>query len=183
MPTSEWYKKNKEWSAEYQRKWRKDNPEKIRFLEKRRRSKPGFNQKANVYKVKHTMKIRFGGQREFVLDRDNYQCVKCNMTMEQHKAKFNRAITIDHIDRNRSNNLPLNLQTLCLSCHSKKDSYFKQIGKGWKLTWEQVNKIRNEYKLGGISQRKLAKKHGLSDSTVFMILKNQSWKVENSMSS
>lgn len=71
--------------------------------------------------------IRFGGLRETILKRDGYRCVKCGITREEHKKKFGRDIAIDHIDGNgrsskNPNNSPDNLQTLCSSCHSKKDN-------------------------------------------------------------
>lgn len=62
-----------------------------------------------------------GGNRLAVLLRDNYQCVQCQMTDAQHKEKWGRPITIDHKDRNRENDSMENLQTLCLSCHGRKD--------------------------------------------------------------
>lgn len=50
------------------------------------------------------------------------------MTNDEHVNRWGRAITIDHIDgagRNKltseKNNDLDNLQTLCLSCHGKKD--------------------------------------------------------------
>lgn len=71
-------------------------------------------------------KYRFGGLRESVLERDNWACVKCGFTNEQHITDFKRSLTVDHIDGNGrhsktpNNNLE-NLQTLCLKCHGKKD--------------------------------------------------------------
>jgi len=62
-----------------------------------------------------------GGNREAVLQRDGHACVKCGMTDREHVETWNRPITIDHIDRDRSNNAMTNLQTLCLSCHGRKD--------------------------------------------------------------
>ncbi len=56
-----------------------------------------------------------------VLGRDGHACVKCGMTDDQHKAKWNRPITVDHIDKNRKNNAMDNLRTMCLSCHGQKD--------------------------------------------------------------
>ena len=71
-------------------------------------------------------KKRFGGQRQFILKRDNWSCVNCGMTNKEHIEIFKRQITIDHIDgcgRNsiNPNNSKENLQTLCLKCHGKKD--------------------------------------------------------------
>lgn len=63
-----------------------------------------------------------GGLREQVLQRDGCQCVFCSMTAEEHLAKWNRPITVDHKDKNRKNNTLENLQTLCLRCHAEKDS-------------------------------------------------------------
>lgn len=67
---------------------------------------------------------RFGGLREEVIKRDNYQCLHCGMTREEHKKKWNLDITIDHIDGYGTHsvikhNYIENLQTLCLRCHGK----------------------------------------------------------------
>lgn len=62
-----------------------------------------------------------GGNRLSVLTRDNYSCVKCGMSDTEHKEKWARPITVDHIDKNRKNNDLSNLQALCLRCHGQKD--------------------------------------------------------------
>lgn len=62
-----------------------------------------------------------GGNRQAVLDRDGHACVKCGMTDAQHKAKWDRPITIDHKSKDRSDNSLENLQVLCLTCHGNKD--------------------------------------------------------------
>lgn len=62
-----------------------------------------------------------GGLRSKILKRDGYKCRHCGMSDQEHKERWNRPITIDHIDQNRNNNTMENLQTLCLSCHGKKD--------------------------------------------------------------
>ena len=62
-----------------------------------------------------------GRLRQAVLERDGYACVKCGMTDAQHKARWSRPITIDHIDKNRQHNALDNLQALCLVCHGRKD--------------------------------------------------------------
>ena len=71
-------------------------------------------------------KDRFGGMREVVLERDEYKCVLCGMTNDEHIKKWGREITVDHIDgsgrnSNTKNNNLDNLRTLCLVCHGKYD--------------------------------------------------------------
>ncbi len=69
-----------------------------------------------------------GGMSKIVLKRDGYRCLHCGMTNAEHKRRWKKNLTIDHIDKNGStkpsrlrNNALRNLQTLCLQCHIKKD--------------------------------------------------------------
>ena len=64
---------------------------------------------------------RTGGLRPQVLQRDGFACVRCGMTDAEHKFRWQRPITVDHIDRDKTHNTLENLQTLCLSCHGRKD--------------------------------------------------------------
>lgn len=82
--------------------------------------------KYNEYRKNYKYKIRYGGLRDIVLERDNFACIVCSMNNEQHIVIFGRSITIDHIDGNginskKPNNTLENLQTLCLRCHGLKD--------------------------------------------------------------
>lgn len=98
---------------------------------------------------------RFGGNREVAIQRDGEKCVECNMTRSQHLKKYGRDITVNHIDgkgrytsrKDQNHNLE-NLETLCLSCHGRKDgirrlgldkrkvnstSYFDKYCNRWKV--------------------------------------------------
>lgn len=72
--------------------------------------------------------LLFGNNREIAILRDGEKCVSCRMTREEHRRKYNRDITVDHIDgrgrytpKSQKNNDLSNLQTLCLKCHGRKD--------------------------------------------------------------
>ena len=44
-----------------------------------------------------------------------------------------------------------------------------------KLSFDEVEQIRIEYKNGGVSQKKLADKYGIAQSTLFNIVSNKSY--------
>jgi len=52
--------------------------------------------------------------RTFILERDQYTCVKCGNTKNEER------IQIDHIDNNPSNDSINNLETLCEPCNKGK---------------------------------------------------------------
>lgn len=60
--------------------------------------------------------------KEEARKRDHYQCVKCGRTDEENIIKTGQPLAVDHIIPYRisKNNNLLNLQTLCHSCHGKK---------------------------------------------------------------
>lgn len=71
-------------------------------------------------------RTRFGGLVIEVYKRDNFSCVGCGMTMQQHLDKYRRRLTINHINglghnSERADNRVENLETVCLSCHGKRD--------------------------------------------------------------
>lgn len=80
------------------------------------------------YNQNYLHKLNFGNNREQAIQRDGEKCVQCGMTREEHKIRYGRDITVDHINgkgrnetRKEKDNRLENLQTLCLSCHGKKD--------------------------------------------------------------
>lgn len=88
-----------------------------------------------AYLLDYIHKDRFGGNREIAIQRDGEKCVKCGLTREQHRTKYGRDITVDHIDRKGRNTPPQernhsldNLQTLCLHCHGYKDILVRYEG-------------------------------------------------------
>jgi 5-methylcytosine-specific restriction endonuclease McrA len=69
---------------------------------------------------------RFAGLRYIVLKRDEYKCVGCGMSQDEHIKRWGKSLTINHINgigRNhrKPDNRLSNLETLCLKCHGHKD--------------------------------------------------------------
>lgn len=99
------------------KKWRRDNPEKVKTYAKMR-------QKRDAVKIKAYQKIAnndyyFGGNRIKVLERDNYTCQVCGKNKEDGKT-----IIVHHKDETgwskkkpEKNNRMDNLITLCVQCH------------------------------------------------------------------
>jgi len=123
-------------------------------------------------------KHEFGGNREIAIQRDGEKCVKCGMTRQQHKDAFGRDITVDHIDgkgrytlKSNKNNTLDNLQTLCLSCHGKKDVARRSD----KLTPDDVRDIRL-FREKGIRCMDIARVYGVTPENITMIVTGKSWK-------
>lgn len=152
---------------ESQRLYRKRNAEELKIKTKEWKN-------ANAQKLKDYRDIeRFGGLRLIALKRDNYSCVNCGMTNDQHKKRWNREITVDHIDGNgryskTPNNSISNLQTLCLVCHGSKDNAVRR------LKPEQVLAIR--HMLGLVTYLQIAKAFNVDRSTIRGIKSGKSWK-------
>lgn len=108
-------KQVKKYYRERAREWRKEN--------------------GSLKSIGSMHKMRFGGLRILVLKRDGYECQICEMTDKEHREKWDREITVDHIDGSGryheiSNNSMDNLWTLCLHCHSKRDAHRYWMSKG-----------------------------------------------------
>jgi endogenous inhibitor of DNA gyrase (YacG/DUF329 family) len=61
--------------------------------------------------------LKFNGNRETALKRDNWKCTTCNISNETHLKKFNCYLHVHHIDFNKKNSSLDNLITLCDKCH------------------------------------------------------------------
>lgn len=117
-------------------------------------------------------RLHFDGLRERAIQRDDEQCVKCEMTREEHRRRFNCDITVDHIDNNGirkprkyKNNTLENLQTLCIPCHARKDNRQN------KLTDIQVINIR--HCKGSATYAELARLYGVSSPYISQLMNNQ----------
>lgn len=92
-------------------------------------------------------RIRFAGNREMVIQRDNERCANCGISRSAHYLKYNTDLTVDHIDGNgrnsvNQNNSPKNLKTLCYSCKGKKDVTRRK--KDWSMCASNLKRYRQE---------------------------------------
>ena len=114
-----------------------------------------------------------GKQRESILERDKYRCVKCGMTDAEHKEKWGKPITIDHKDKNRKNNDPSNLQTLCLTCHGRKDLIAALRQRKAEAHKDKILQLRRD----GKTYQQIADELSLSIATAFKWIKR--WEDNN----
>jgi len=101
------------------------------------------------------------------------KCIECGMTDAEHKSKWNRPITIDHKDRNRKNNSPENLRTMCLSCHGRKDLIPELTDK--KISNDRFDIMSSH--ANGETYKSIALRYGCCQATVCKWIKI--WKGEN----
>jgi len=84
-----YYERNKEKATQATKKWYEKNKHIVKIYRKKYYIKNGHQLRD---------RIRFGGLRELVLQRDNYKCVVCFMTIYEHIKKWKRSLTVDHIN-------------------------------------------------------------------------------------
>ena len=129
---------------------------------------------------------QFGGNRERAIKKDKYKCVYCSMTRYQHKERFGKDITVHHKDGNGrrkkyKNNSMSNLQTLCSSCHGKKEGgkvrswRFGERHPNSRLTEKDVIEIRKLYAPKKYTQKRLAKKFHVSRRAITHVLRRPTW--------
>lgn len=117
----------------YKHNWYIANKERLqeKSHENYQKNKARYNLMTTIWCKKHPLlsrkykrinkdRVRFGGYRELVLKRDNYQCQICGI---------DKYLVVHHIDgsgndretkigKNKANNTTENLITLCRGCHS-----------------------------------------------------------------
>lgn len=108
-----------------------------------------------------------GGNRAAVLNRDGYACVKCGMSDEDHREKWGRPITVDHISKDRKDNRLENLQTLCLRCHGQKDLIAPLRTRKAEPLLPEMLRLRSE----GRTYQSIADELGVSICTVWKYIK------------
>jgi len=163
------------------KKWRRDNPKKVKDYAKMR-------QVRDAVKIKAYQKIAnndyyFGGNRIKVLERDNYTCQVCGKNKEDGKT-----IIVHHKDETgwskkkpEKNNSMENLVSLCVQCHMgihkpsdkinkllKYPELLEQDNSEWKYPKIREMLFTKKNRLGTLreAKRELAKEIGLTYGTV-----------------
>ncbi len=106
----------------YKSDWRKKNPDKVKLSSIKSYNKHKESRLKRVRKEKDV--LRFCGNRQNALERDNWECQNCGMSQEQHILLFRTGLNVHHKDdrgnkKSTRNNGLDNLQTLCVRCHAK----------------------------------------------------------------
>ncbi len=106
---------------EYNRKRRENYSQN---KEKMRKQAREYHQKRPEMNKKVWDNQMFGGNKQLVLERDNFECQECGMSQQQHIILFNFQLIVHHKDGKgrRSediNNDMDNLITLCVKCHGR----------------------------------------------------------------
>ena len=129
--------------------------------------------KRNPHKKKQSSNdFLFSGNKDLVLERDNWMCQECGMSQEKSIVVFNRGLSIHHIDENglnvskkNKNNDIDNLITVCTSCHNllhrriNKERVFGELLEQDDSEWRypKIREVLNNKKkeLGTITKAKI----------------------------
>lgn len=127
-----YFMKNGETIDNYRKRYYLNNKDRVNAQKKEyyEKNKDWLNVKKNNYyrlnkdRVSYVKSIindsnRFGGNKQVVLIRDNYECQECGLNNEQHIVIYGVGLHIHHKDSNNKNHDLNNLQTLCMRCHRK----------------------------------------------------------------
>jgi len=139
----EWILKNSEKNRESKRNWNRRNTDKIKIYI----NNWNIKNPDKKYNTEASHRHRFGGNRQIVLERDNWQCQECGMNNEQHIVIFGKSLVVHHIDGNgrnskKPNNNINNLITLCSRCHGTIEGDSSKGGNGkWKTNNNKKHQI------------------------------------------
>jgi hypothetical protein len=72
--------------------------------------------------------------RKFILERDNFACVKCTWN-KRHNLDGLPLVEVNHIDGNAENCKEENLETLCPCCHSETPNFRRRNSKSTRIRY------------------------------------------------
>ena len=115
---------NREEKNRKRREWRRKNKDRLnREAKKQRKKDPNITRSA-------WNNFAFDGKKDYILERDNWECQECGMSQEKSITLFNRELSIHHIDgkgaytpKEQKNNDIDNLITMCMRCHKATRTY------------------------------------------------------------
>ena len=85
--------------------------------------------------------------KEFVRKRDEYKCRICGMTQKEHLKVFNKKLNVHHIDFDKRNSDPINLNAICSPCHSSMNFNREH----WREHFQREQEKRYAVKMNGLN--------------------------------
>lgn len=114
--------------------------------------------------------LRFGGNRQKTMERDNYTCQMCGKTHHEvvldvhHKDKTGR-------NKNEHNHSPDNLITLCHNCHTKQHKEDTIMVRWKKRKYWDKDWLYKQYITLKKTPKQIAEENKCSDSSIYRWLK------------
>lgn len=92
--------------------------------------------------------------KEFIRQRDNLSCIKCNLFQDDHLKMYNRKLHIHHINYNKKLTIPENCCVLCQRCNSEVN--FNRAH--WTKFFQSLLNARYGYQYGDTGEIQIALK-------------------------
>lgn len=169
----------------YEGKYKINEEGKVLSLGRLTPNKQGMcNRKDKILK-QHLTPIGYYRVKLYKDKNTKHTCFVHKLVAETFLENPDNYIEVNHIDGNKLNNHYINIEW-CSRSHNVRETYrlglkpestYKGSGNATsKLTEDQVLSIRDEYSIGGISQKSLAVKYNVSLSLIHMLVHRQIWK-------
>lgn len=98
----------KPFMKEYEKQWRKENPDKLKE----------YNLYREMNKKHEITEKEWSNCKEYF----NFECAYCGLSEEKHRKIYNQQLHKEHVDHNGANDLS-NCVPACKSCNSKKHNF------------------------------------------------------------
>ena len=84
----------------------------------------------------------FVSKREYIRERDKFECQNCNMTEEEHLIVMGQVLHIHHVDYDKKNCKESNLLTLCFWCNIRANTNRNYWQQYYKNKTKEINQCK-----------------------------------------